>query len=192
MKCLIKLLIILSFSFTRGANPYCNYSDKQFLDLPAFHQEIDISNVDAALIEAGVFFLTNSYRSSKKIAPLQYQENLSDAAYLHSEQMQMHHFFDHTNRKNKALFTLDKRVEYVNYLNYSYLAENIFLGYVDLRKPGTYKELCEFIVQNFIESQGHKENLLAKEAKELGCGIYFNKEASNGYWYFYFTQDFGA
>jgi hypothetical protein len=33
---------------------------------------------------------------------------------------------------------------------------------------------------------------LAKEAKELGCGIYFNKEASNGYWYFYFTQDFWA
>ncbi len=192
MKCLLKILILLCFSLGKANNPYCNFSDKEFLSLPEFNQDINLTSVDASLIEAGVFFLTNSYRISKKIAPLIYQEDLSDAAYLHSEQMQIHHFFDHTNRKNKTLATLDKRVEYVGYNDYSFLAENIFLGYIDVKKPGTYKELCEFIVRNFVESEGHKQNLLSKQSKELGCGIYFNKVSNNGFWYFYFTQDFGT
>ena len=192
MKCLVFITsILLNFSLVAG-NSYAYMEKDEFLEDISFQSNIDLAQINPQLIEAGVFHLTNENRLKKNKNALTYNEALSFAAYTHSEQMQTFRFFDHVNKRNKSLSSLEKRAEYAAYRNYQSLAENIFYGYIDARNPGTYEELCSFIVKSFIASKGHRDNLLAKDLKEMGCGIYFETKLKDGYWYFYFTQDFGT
>lgn len=191
MRIIFAFVVILSNLILFADNAYQNYSSEDFLQLYDFNHSIDLSNVDLDLIEAGVYFLSNEYRAQKETFPLQYNDVLSNAAYLHSEQMEKYGFFDHTNRKNKTLSTLEKRVQEVGYRNFETIAENIFYGYIHLAKPSTYRELCQLILDNFIESKDHRMNLLAANVKKMGNGVFFESKSKNGFWYFYFTQDFG-
>lgn len=187
-------LIILYFAWTSflttKGNPYADMPSEDFIQQAFFLETINLNSVDFELIEAGVFHLTNKYRKEKGQKSLEYQGALSDAAYLHSKEMTEKRFFDHYNRYNKSLATISNRADYVHYTQYETLAENIFYGYLDLRNPGSYYDLCNFILQNFIKSKGHRENLLAKDVNEIGCGIYFENKLKDGYIYFNFTQDF--
>ena len=178
------------FSFAH--NSYGALKPNEFLTLPSFNATINMAQVDIELIEAGVFHLSNEYRKKKSKDALSYNEQLSYAAYLHSEQMHIYKFFDHTNKKNNMLSSLEKRAIHAGYRNYNTLAENIFYGYINIQDIGTYKELSAFIVDAFISSKGHRDNLLANDVLEMGCGIYFDTIAKDGYWYFNFTQDFGS
>lgn len=188
---LILIFFVLPFISTKGNNPYAAMPKEDFFKQSFLLQKIDLSNLDYELIEAGVFHLSNKYRQEKGRYSLEYQENLSYAAYLHSKEMSEKHFFNHNNRYTKNLATLADRASFVNYKGYETLAENIFYGYVELRNPGNYYDLCNFIVQSFISSKGHRENLLAKDINEIGCGIHFLNKIKDGYVYFNFTQDFG-
>lgn len=192
MKCMFILLFSTIQLLSYADNSYANYSHEEFIHLKAFNAPVDFASVDIALIEAGVFYFTNEYRIKKNRTILNYNENLSFAAYTHSEQMQMHRFFDHVNKKNSLLSTLEKRANYAGYIHYSTLAENIFYGYLDLKNIVSYRALCTYIVDAFISSKEHRENLLARDIDEIGCGIYFDKQLKDGYWYFNFTQDFGS
>ena len=192
MKSMIIHLFCIVPLLTFGANNYIGHSRGDFRQLQAFNAPIDSSNVDMALIEAGVIYFTNEYRSKKYRSLLSYNENLSMAAHTNSEQMQIHHVFDHVNLRNRELSTLEKRALYVGYTRYTTLAENILYAYLDLNQIVSYKELCNFIVNSFISSKGHQENLLNKDVDEIGCGIYFDKQTKDGVWSFYFTQDFGS
>lgn len=192
MKSVFIFLFSPLFMFCLAGNSYMSYSQEEFEHLNAFNKPIDLNNIDLALIKAGVFYLTNVYRLNKNKALLSYSEQLSFAAYTHSEQMRTYHFFDHVNKKNRDLSTLEKRAQYAGYINYTALAENIFYGYVDLRNAGSYMDLCAFIVDAFISSKEHKENLLAQDVNDIGCGISFDTQTNYGFWYFYFTQDFGS
>jgi uncharacterized protein YkwD len=174
-----------------GTNPYIDSASKRFLKSPIFHSEINLSQINMDLIEAGVFFLSNEYRIQKNRTALRYNEALSFAAYTHSEQMYIYDFFDHTNKKNKVLSSLEKRVENASYNNYVTLAENIFHGFIDLNKVGTYESFCTVILAAFLSSKKHREIIIAKDVKELGCGVYFDHDIKEGYWYYNFTQNFG-
>lgn len=188
---LVIIFFILSALLAKASNPYAEMPKEDFFKQAFLLKSIDLGSVDLELIEAGVFHLTNKYRQEKGQKSLKYQGNLSDAAYLHSKEMTEKHFFDHNNRYNKTLATLSDRAKHVHYTRYETLAENIFYGYIDVDNPGSYYDLCNFIVQSFIKSKGHRENLIAKDINEIGCGIYFVNKLKDGYIYFNFTQDFG-
>lgn len=192
MRIIFAFVVILSNLVLFADNAYQNYSAEDFMQLYDFNHSINLSNVDLDLIEAGVYFLANQYRVEKGTYTIRYNEALSNAAYLHSEQMEKYDFFDHVNRKNRTLSSLEKRVQHVGYGNFETIAENIFYGYINLAKPGSYKQLCEFILDNFIASKEHRMNILATDIKETGNGVFFEPQSKNGFWYFYFTQDFGS
>lgn len=156
-----------------------------------FNERINIKAIDYNLIELGVSYLTNIYRKKKGKSALNYNPNLSDAAYMHSQQMQSFHFFAHNNKRNKSLETIDKRAAVAGYDSFITLAENIYYGALDTQNPSSYYELCNAIVNAFIQSKGHQSNLLATDVEDMGCGVYFEKSLENTYWHFYFTQDFG-
>ena len=173
-------------------NAYVGYTNASFVLSADFNAAIDLNNVNVELIEAGVFYLSNIYREERNLTSLNYNDKLSEAAYLHSQQMDKYNFFNHVNRKNRSLGSLDKRVAYVGYNHFETIAENIFYGYVNVKEPGTYRELCQFILDNFTASKEHEDNILAKDIKEAGNGIFFQSTTKGDYWYFYFTQDFGS
>jgi uncharacterized protein YkwD len=156
-----------------------------------FNEKINVKAIDHNLIELGVSYLTNIYRKKKGKSALSYNACLSDAAYIHSQQMQSFHFFAHNNKRNKSLETIDKRAAVAGYDSFITLAENIYFGAIDTQDPPSYYELCNAIANAFIQSKRHRSNLLAADVEDIGCGVYFEDSLENTYWYFYFTQDFG-
>lgn len=191
------LFITFCISFVVQQNhllaQYENYSYKDFFELDTLNKSIVLNeNFDYLLVQQGVMHYTNRHRNSKKVHALKYHFLLQNAADLHSEQMNKYNFFNHINPYNKNLKTLENRAKYAGYQNYTYLAENIYHGYIDLSNLPTYADLIQTITEAFIHSKTHNINLLNKQLNEVGIAILFESKSDGNYLYYYVTQSFGS
>lgn len=117
-----------------------------------------------------VLKLTNDRRTDKSLIPLSTFASLQNAAVIRSDETVEH--FDHTRPDGSTCFTvLDE-----NSIPYSYAAENIAAGQT------TPKE----VVDGWMNSQGHRANILSEKAKHLAVGL---TQTSSGYGY-YWSQIF--
>jgi uncharacterized protein YkwD len=122
--------------------------------------------------------LTNNFRAKNGLAPLTVNSKLSDAAQTHSQNMAVQDFFSHTGKDGSSA---GDRVSKTGY-NWRTVAENIAAGQ---RSPAE-------VVQSWIDSPGHRENMLNPTVKEIGVGYFFLANDTgttnyNAYW----TQNFG-
>lgn len=186
MKTIIILLTWLLLPASLTASPRWNRDNykvidhKNFRKAEAFNKKIDYSHIDYGLVNAAVFYLTNEQREKKRLKPLEYAPALEVMAWNHSVQMAGKKFFSHTNFKDKKRRDTDDRARLAGITNPS-IAENIAYSTED---PQTYLEVAEMLVDLWMHSKGHKENILSKSALQLGCGAYYYK----GSWYG--TQNF--
>ncbi|MBE9041514.1 CAP domain-containing protein [Oscillatoriales cyanobacterium LEGE 11467] len=131
--------------------------------------------------------LTNEHRASQTaidgIARPELTANglLHAAAQEHSEDMANQDFFDHYNPVEKNTF--DQRIKTAGY-DFSAAGENIAAG-TGLFSP-------QKVVDAWIASPGHNENLLDPRFTELGVGYHFlaNDTGKENH-YIYWTQKFG-
>lgn len=131
------------------------------------------------MFEKQVLNLTNAFRQQNSLAPLSYNAKLATAAELHSQNMALQDFFSHTGIDGLSPFD---RMQAVGY-KFSYAAENIGAGY----------STPEAVVQGWINSPGHKANLLDPTLQELGVGYYYlSNDTGNVNWSHYWTQKFGS
>lgn len=189
---------------------YTKYSGKEFLALEALNQSIDFENPDMELLNAAVFHLTNNERQKRKLKPLQYSPALRNAAQFHSEQMRDLKFYSHTNKKNEAFATHRDRIRYFGG-KLAYTGENIYMlpavkirynyEYVCFVRKSeyaatslTYLELSRQLVKGWMNSPGHRANILNKNFKYLGCGnaLPLNPSKSKKRIYNLSTQNFGS
>lgn len=168
-------------------NTYRKYSE--------FNKAIEVDNFDNELLEAAIFFATNEERQKHKLPLVKYNKLLADAARLHSDDMVKYKFFDHINKKNKKHKEPKLRAAASGIKN-PYIAENIIEGFIlnydgnkklIIKEPGvfvdsdtklnltnrTYLELADNLVKRWMDSPGHRVNILSKDALELGCGVAF-------------------
>lgn len=122
--------------------------------------------------------LTNQFRAQSGLAPLRLSSKLSEAAQTHSQNMAVQDFFDHTGKDGSSAGDRVSRAGY----NWRTVAENIAAGQ---RTPNE-------VVTSWINSPGHRANLLNTTIEEIGVGYFFLAEDTgttnyNAYW----TQDFG-
>ncbi len=125
-----------------------------------------------------VVVLTNIERANEGLQPLTLNSQLSATAQGHSEDMAVNDFFSHTGLDGDRL---GDRAEQNNY-DYRALGENIAAGQ---RTPAQ-------VVQAWINSPGHRENILNPNFTEIGIGYEFlandrGEVNFNHYW----TQVFG-
>ncbi len=126
-----------------------------------------------------VVALTNSYRSQHGLEPLTLNINLSQSAQTHSQDMALSDFFSHTGSDGSRTSDRTKLAGYES----SYVGQNIAAGYIT----------AEEVVRGWMNSPGHRENILNPNYKEIGIGYYYLADDTgdvnyNSYW----TQDFGA
>lgn len=126
-----------------------------------------------------VLALTNQFRAQNQLAPLTLNVELNAAALGHSRDMALRDYFSHTGLNGS---TLSDRARAVGYAARS-LGENIAAGQTT---PAT-------VVQGWINSPGHRANLLNPSFTELGVGYYHltNDTGSINYNH-YWTQLFGS
>ncbi|MBW4515476.1 MAG: CAP domain-containing protein [Timaviella obliquedivisa GSE-PSE-MK23-08B] len=122
--------------------------------------------------------LTNQFRAKNGLAPLALNAKLSQAAQTHSRNMATQDFFSHVGKDGSSVGDRVSRVGY----DWRTVAENIAAG------QSTPSE----VVNSWIDSSGHRENILNTTIKEIGVGYFFLAQDTgttnyNAYW----TQSFG-
>ena len=123
--------------------------------------------------------LTNEFRAENGLSPLSVNSQLGMAAENHSEDMALKDFFDHVGLDGSDVAD---RISTVGY-DYSTAGENIGAGY----------STPEAVVEGWINSSGHRENLLNPDFTEIGVGYYFlENDTGNENWNHYWTQVFGT
>ena len=124
--------------------------------------------------ESRIFDLINAQRRRQGLRPLVYNPQLDRMAKIQAENMARYQKMAHV-IPDASLPSLGDRARYVGYV-YGRLAENVALGYPN----------AETVVEGWMNSSGHRRNILDGEVVETGVGI--ARSAAGG---LYYCQVFG-
>ncbi|WP_030411829.1 CAP domain-containing protein [Streptomyces sp. NRRL S-1448] len=128
------------------------------------------SSAPASGAAASILKLVNSERSKAGCSPLKLNAKLTKAAQDHSKDMAAHGNMSHTGSDGSDP---GQRITRAGY-NWSAYGENVAYGY---SSPAS-------VMKGWMNSPGHKRNILDCSFKELGVGL----AQPGDYW----TQDFGT
>lgn len=124
-------------------------------------------------IEANIRASINQVRQKQKLQPLKNNERLAEVARKYSREMAEKNFFSHTGVDGS---TLASRVE-ASGIIYWLVGENLFKG-TNLNEP------VRIAVKGWLESPGHRANIIRPSFTETGVGVW---RVNNTY---YITQLF--
>ncbi len=140
---------------------------KSAFDIPTINQISEFERITFALI--------NQKRQERGLQPLMWSEELAKIARMHSENMAKFDFFGHRGLDGKMV---NDRADSLGLTKWTAMGENIAFN-------RGYQNPLECAVEKWMESVGHRENLLNSRWKESGIGIAVTNSGT-----FYFTQVF--
>ena len=106
---------------------------------------------------ANVLRLMNEYRASEGLAPLHGDERLDLAAADRMHQMEEESFWSHESPRGESPFQWLGRHAY----HYRSAGENLAYGF----------ETARLLVQSWMESRGHRANILSADYEDCGIAI---------------------
>jgi uncharacterized protein YkwD len=140
---------------------------------------------NVAVVNQATLCLLNQQRAADGVGPLAENAALSSASAGYSERMVAQGFFDHVSPDGG---TLVERLTAAGYLgdddDVSVVGENIGWGQASLATPRS-------MVQAWMNSPGHRENLLSGDYTQVGLGLALGTPADSA-WGATYTTDFGA
>ena len=125
-------------------------------------------DTSVSAFEKAVLDLTNAERQKAGLKPLQTDRNLMNSARQKSADMASKNYFSHTSPTYGSPFDQMK----ANGVTYRSAAENIAMG----------QRSAEEVVKGWMESPGHRQNILTPEFTHIGIGY----DKNGNYW----TQQF--
>lgn len=131
--------------------------------------------LSSVYIETEVFELINLKRAEYGLKPLVWNEKTAVVARMHSANMAAYKFFSHRGLDGK---TVDARADSLGLKKWRLIGENI----ASLRG---YREPLKQVIDCWMNSPGHRENLLREKWRESGVGIAVAPDGT-----YYFTQVF--
>lgn len=134
-----------------------------------------------AEVEKLVIDLSNAARVKEGLPPLVASSSLSAAAVFHSQDMAKYGYFAHANPNSPAR-TVAARVRDAGSTSLA-CAENIF----ECSGSSSAQELAQVAVDSWLNSPGHRQNLLNPRYNRIGVGVAMTADGS-----YLFTQDFAV
>ncbi|WP_299744225.1 cell wall-binding repeat-containing protein [uncultured Rossellomorea sp.] len=140
-------------------------------------EDFTITNPDVNItelrnsMEKQILDQANALRARHLVAPLQADAKAQEAARAHSKDMAIRNFFSHDNPDGLSSF---QRMDQAG-ISYSSAGENI--------AGGQFNAIA--VHDAWVNSSGHRKNILSPLFKKLGTGVYFGGEYG-----VYYTQDF--
>lgn len=196
---------------------YHKYNEATFYRIEALYEAIDFDQVNLPLLQAAIFYATNEERVKAKLKPFEFRSEIELVASGHAQDMVKYGFYSHTSRIRIKRSVRDRF--HLEGLNPEFFGENICstygLQYQAGRKvnppypsgeftyaltskrevipPHTYLSFAKSVVKLWMESPGHRQNILNPQFKKLGCGarVYREKNFYNMP-YFMVVQNFGS
>lgn len=164
----------------------------EFWQDPAVSERIDFKVLDYDLLAAAVFHETNRQRARHGLLALAYHQELREAARIQARGMQKEGQISHEH-PHEEKETLAERLEYVG-LKGRYYSENVALVFgrqyesgkpffsreeagkqVVSETPGgpsipphTYQSFAKNLVGSWMDSPGHRKNILSAAPEMLG------------------------
>ncbi|CAH0768956.1 unnamed protein product [Bemisia tabaci] len=129
------------------------------------------SSSPAGSIESQVVTLVNEERAKHGRSPLRELRELSKLARTKSADMRDRGYFDHTSPRLGSASKMMKDAGLKAWAS----GENIAAG----------QTTAQTVMNSWMNSQGHRENILSPDFKEIGVGF-----AKGGSWGYYWTQMF--
>jgi uncharacterized protein YkwD len=126
-------------------------------------------------LEKLCFALINQKRAETGLEPLKWSDEVAKIARLHSENMVKFNFFSHKGIDGKSV---DGRADSLGITEWTAMGENIAYN-------RGYQNPIETAVEKWMESQGHRANLLNRRWKESAVGIAVTSDGT-----YFFTQVF--
>lgn len=126
-------------------------------------------------VERQAFDLQNRERRAKGLGALVWSDEIAAVARMHSENMAREKFFSHQGSDGSMV---DERAERVGLVNWSAIGENIAF----LRG---FRDPAALAVEKWMESPGHRKNLLGPNWKESAIGAAVTADGT-----YYLTQVF--
>ncbi|MFV0520282.1 MAG: SafA/ExsA family spore coat assembly protein [Lachnospirales bacterium] len=138
-----------------GANPQIKNPD---LIYPNDQITVPLPDETLKTVEQEVVNLVNAERKKQNLAPLTIDWQVSRVAQYKSEDMGNNNYFSHNSPTYGSPFDMLKSFK----ISYSYAGENIAKG----QKTPTA------VVEAWMNSAGHKENILNSKFTKIGIGYY--------------------
>ena len=167
---------------------YVNLNSKDFQELEEVKSNINLSNIDNNLLAAAIFHATNIERKKYNKPYFIHSDTLFVVAQGHSNDMVGYNFFSHTSPV-KEKRTMSDRFMKAGLETNRYHAENI--AKYNLRKEETYWSAGKRVVNGWMNSTGHRKNILNYRFRYLGCGVSLvNSSETDWFVYYKSTQNF--
>lgn len=198
---LLSLITLNGFCQSKIERDLFGLSPSEFFKLSQLSEPISFQKVDYLLMHAAIFHLTNQERIQQNLPPLSFSKEAQLAAEGHARDMVTHRFYSHTS-PIKFKRTLRDRLNKQG-INPKYLGENISstfgIQYEEGKKiakprspgefrylaasysppipPHTYLSFAKMVVTLWMNSPGHRQNILNPLYTHLGCGtqVYFDQ-----------------
>jgi uncharacterized protein YkwD len=145
------------------------------------------ARVTLAALESSLLARVNSVRRSRGLRALTVSRGLTAAAEYHSRQMVQHGFFEHESRGGGAFWKRVERFYTPRGFRSWEVGENLAYGSPDLSAAAT--------VRMWMNSPGHRDNLLSRSWREIGLGAVHDTSSSGefgGSPVTVITADFGS
>jgi uncharacterized protein YkwD len=126
--------------------------------------------------QAEIFTLVNQERIRQGLRPLTYSPMLSQAAEAHSRDLIFNNLRGHTGSDGSTVEIRAQRAGYPS----PYVGENVLWASYDMPQATVFS--------GWMNSKGHRENILRPEYQELGVGMAVNTETGDRQ----YVQVFGA
>ena len=146
--------------------------------------DIEASSDNLPRIRAAVLCLHNQIRAQHDLPALRENKRLRKAAVGHSKDMVRDGFFEHTTPDGTTMVDRILRARYVREDGGWALGENLAWGTGSLAT-------ARGAVEAWMDSPGHRENILRRAYRELGVGVVLGVPVSDAEGATY-TVDFGV
>jgi uncharacterized protein YkwD/thiol-disulfide isomerase/thioredoxin len=168
---------------------YPRYTHKTFGNTAMAKQAIDMNTIDYELLGAAIFYATNIEREKNNKPLFKPSMILYKAAYMHSYDMVQRNFFSHTNPIAGKTSPSDRVRQFGTWQQS--VGENIANTFAIQYKAGTrvssfdnipphsYWSYALAVVETWMNSPGHKRNILNERFMRLGAAGYQHRNSSN-------------
>lgn len=146
--------------------------------------DLEATKDNLAEIRAAILCLHNQVRAEHGLPTLRENKRLRKAAVGHSKDMVSDGFFEHTTPEGVTMVDRILRAKYVREDQGWALGENLAWGTGSLGTP-------RGAVDSWMESPGHRANLLKRSFRDVGIGIVLGVPVSDAAGATY-TVDFGV
>ncbi len=117
-------------------------------------------------LERAIFHFTNEVRQKNGFSTLTWENCLRDVARAHSADMLVRNYFAHNSPEGRTPFD---RIRAGCRYPMSWTGENIWMG--SGYPAGDVRQLARIVVDSWMSSPGHRQNLLHPEFTDIGVGV---------------------